>query len=76
VNLVGADGKVFGAEVGARVLASRTPREDLAPDPNLPPETRLWAALQAVSGGPWSGCVYDVEEIVRVLEAGKRALAR
>jgi putative YjhG/YagF family dehydratase len=76
VNLVGADGKVFGAEEGARVLASRTPREDLAPDPNLPPETRLWAALQAVSGGPWSGCVYDVEEIVRVLEAGKRALAR
>jgi dihydroxyacid dehydratase/phosphogluconate dehydratase len=75
VNLVGADGRVFGAEEGAKLLASRPPREDLAPDPNLPPETKLWAALQDVSGGAWGGCVYDVEAIVRVLEAGKKALA-
>jgi hypothetical protein len=27
-----------------------------------------------VSGGPWGGCVYDVDAIVRVLEAGKKAL--
>jgi dihydroxyacid dehydratase/phosphogluconate dehydratase len=60
---------------GAEVLASRPPRPDLASDPNLPADTRLWAALQDVSGGTWGGCVYDVEAILRVIEAGKRALA-
>jgi len=42
-------------------------REDLAPDPDLPPETRLWAALQDAGGGTWGGCVFDVEEIARRL---------
>jgi len=55
-------------------LASRPPRADLAPDPALPDDTRLWAALQDASGGPWAGAVYDVERIVRLLEAGRRAL--
>lgn len=71
VNLVGANGVVFGPEEGARVLASRPPRPDLAPDPDLPDATRLWAALQAVSGGPWGGCVYDVEAILARLRAGR-----
>lgn len=31
--------------------------------PNVPDDTRLWAALQNVSGGTWGGCVYDVEAI-------------
>ena len=35
------------------------PRSDLAPDPNLPADTRLWALLQQASGGVWAGCVYD-----------------
>jgi hypothetical protein len=30
--------------------------------------------LQRASGGSWAGCVYDVEKIIRVLEAGQRAL--
>ncbi len=63
VNLIGAGETVFGAEEGTRVLAARPPRPDLAPDPDLPDDTRLWAALQAVSGGTWGGCVYDVEAI-------------
>ncbi len=37
---------------------------DLAPDPRLPADTRLWAALQNASGGSWGGCVYDVDAIV------------
>lgn len=74
VDLVGAGGRYFGPEEGARVLAGRPPRPDLAPDPDLPAETRLWAALQDVSGGTWGGSVYDVETIVRVLAAGRRAL--
>jgi len=74
VNLVGSNGKIFGPEEGARVLASRPPRPDLAPDPALPDDTRLWAALQEVSGGAWAGAVFDTEAILRVLEAGKKAL--
>ncbi len=76
VNLVGADGKIVGAEEGTRILATRPPRPDLAPDPELPAETRLWAALQDVCGGTWGGSVFDTETIIRVLDAGKKALAR
>ena len=64
VDLVGRDGVTFGAEEGARVLAARAPRADLAPDPDLPDDTRLWAALQQVGGGTWGGCVYDVDAII------------
>src|SRR6185503_11246682 len=46
VDLVGADVVTFDAGEGARVLAARPPRPDLAPDPALPDDTRLWAALQ------------------------------
>jgi putative YjhG/YagF family dehydratase len=68
VDLVGEEGRVFGAEEGARVLARRAPREDLRADPQLPADTKLWAALQNVSGGTWGGCVYDVEAIVKALD--------
>ncbi len=74
VNLIGHGGKVYESAQGAAVLAGRAPHPDLAPDPDLPDDTRLWAALQEVSGGIWNGCVYDVERILRVLEAGKQAL--
>jgi putative YjhG/YagF family dehydratase len=76
VNLVGEDGRTFNAEEGARVLAARAPRADLAADAALPNETRLWAALQDASGGPWGGCVFDVDSILKVLAAGKRALEK
>ena len=72
VNLVGAGGQVFGIDEGARVLSARAPRPDLEPDPALPPETRLWAALQDLCGGAWGGCVYDVDTILDVIAAGKR----
>jgi xylonate dehydratase len=75
VNLVGEAGRIFGAEEGVRVLAGRAARTDLAPDPALPGDTRLWAALQDASGGSWGGCVFDVDAILKVLAAGKRALA-
>jgi len=55
-------------------LGARTPHPDLAPDPDLPADTKLWAALQDASGGPWAGAVYDADRIVRLLEAGRRAL--
>jgi len=74
INVVGEGGVVVGAEAAAQVLERRLPRPDLAADAALPDDTRLWAALQGVSGGTWGGAVYDVEAIVKVLEAGKRAL--
>jgi dihydroxyacid dehydratase/phosphogluconate dehydratase len=74
VNFVGENGVMVGVDAGSRILDRRALRSDLAPDPALPDDTRIWAALQNVSGGTWGGCVYDVDEIVRVLDAGKRAL--
>src|SRR5262249_29158053 len=50
VDLVGEGDREFSAEEGARVLANRPLREDLGADPALPDDTRLWAALQRVSG--------------------------
>jgi putative YjhG/YagF family dehydratase len=69
VDLVGEGETIVGPEDGARVLARREPRADLAPDPDLPADTRLWAALQYVSGGAWGGCVYDVDAIYAALAA-------
>jgi putative YjhG/YagF family dehydratase len=71
VDLVGEVERLFGPEEGARELARRTPRADLAPDSQLPADTRLWAALQRVGGGTWGGCVYDVEAIIGALGADK-----
>jgi putative YjhG/YagF family dehydratase len=64
VNLIGETAK---PEEGDAILRSRSPHPTLAADPNLPEDTRLWAALQAVGGGTWGGCVYDVEAIVQRL---------
>jgi dihydroxyacid dehydratase/phosphogluconate dehydratase len=51
----------------AEQLAARSPRADLAADPGLPDDTRLWAALVRASGGTWGGCVYDVDAITKAL---------
>jgi putative YjhG/YagF family dehydratase len=66
-----ADGSLQPAD---DLLARREPHPDLRPDPSLPDDTRLWAALQDASGGPWSGAVYDVDRILKLLDAGRRAL--
>jgi putative YjhG/YagF family dehydratase len=67
VNFVGELEQIFDAEEGLRRLNQRPPRTDLRPDPALPADTRLWAALQQASGGIWGGCVYDPDAIVRRL---------
>ena len=56
------------------MLHDRAERSDLVADPLLPDDTRLWAALQDASGGTWGGCVFDVDRILEVLAAGRRAL--
>jgi putative YjhG/YagF family dehydratase len=68
VDLVGEGDERFDAEEGARRLALRERRNDLAPHPELPDDTRLWAALVQASGGVWAGCVYDADAIVARLK--------
>jgi putative YjhG/YagF family dehydratase len=68
LHLVGDAEEIFGAEEGSRRLAQRKPRADLRPHPQLPDDTRLWAALIHASGGVWGGCVYDVDKIVSQLK--------
>ena len=74
VNLIGEGPESrterFSAEEGARRLAAREPRTDLAPHPALPEDTRLWAALVQASGGVWGGCVYDTGAIIDQLARG------
>ncbi|MEY2599701.1 MAG: YagF [Verrucomicrobiota bacterium] len=72
LDLVGEGERRFGPEEGAAILAGRPTREDLAPHPALPPETRVWAALQQAGGGTWGGCVYDPDAILELL-AGRNA---
>ena len=63
VNLHGTVNLVAGEEE----LARRAMRPDLAADPGLPADSRLWALLQNVSGGTWGGCVFDLEAITKKL---------
>jgi putative YjhG/YagF family dehydratase len=70
IDLVGTiDGPLSPAEAQA-ILRGREPHPALAPNPRIPDDTRLWAALQRASGGTWAGCVYDVDRIIEVIEAG------
>ncbi len=62
VNLVAPDGQSAEA-----LLVSREPHPDLRVDPDMPEDTRLWAALQQAGGGTWGGCVYDVDAIIERL---------
>ena len=70
VNLIGEGDERFSAEEGTRRIAARSPRPDLAPHPDLPDDTRLWAALVQASGGIWAGCVYDTDSILAKLSQG------
>jgi putative YjhG/YagF family dehydratase len=69
IDMVGDSERIYSAAEGAKVLAERPPRSDLTADPNLPDDTRLWAALQRVSGGTWGGCVFDAKAITEALAA-------
>jgi len=73
VNMIGEDSVPGSVDAGTALLAGRPVRSDLAHDPALPDDTRLWAALQDASGGTWGGCVFDVDAIVKALAAGRRA---
>lgn len=74
VNFVGTKDNRVSLEEAATILSEREPHPDLRPNPNLPDDTRLWAALQAASGGTWRGSVYDVDRIIEAIEIGMKEL--
>lgn len=67
INFVGTLQHRVDPEEGVKILEQRTAHERLAPNPALPDDTRLWAALQQLGGGTWGGCVYDVDKVVEKL---------
>lgn len=62
-------GSVDVVSVESAEFMSRGPHPDLKPDPRVPTDTRIWAALQNASGGPWGGCVYDADAIAAKLNS-------
>lgn len=68
INFLGSE-KELEPDAAAAVLAARPIHPGLTAHPDLPDDTRLWAALQRASGGVWGGCVYDVDRIIAALEA-------
>jgi len=73
LDFVGTPGTELETHEGARVLAERSPHPMLSADPDLPDDTRLWAALQALGGGTWGGCVFDTDAIIAALSAQERS---
>ena len=76
VDFIGTKNTPLNPQEGAKVLEKRKPSFPLSEDKDLPDDTRLWAALQNVSGGTWGGCDFDVDEIVKTLDAGQAALKK
>lgn len=74
INFLGPDGQELDASTATALLNARESHPEIKPDAKLPDDTRLWAALQAVSGGTWRGCIYDVDRIIEVLNAGTQTL--
>jgi len=73
VDLVGHGPDEWTSEQAAAELEQRDTRDDVAPDPGLPPDTVLWARLQSASGRLWGGCVYDTAAIAAARPRGARA---
>ncbi len=67
VDFIGEADRACSGEEGRHVLLARATPGNLRPHPQLPDDTRLWAALQQAGGGTWGGCVYDVERILEKL---------
>jgi len=76
INLIGTESGMLTPREAEALLAQRPTHANLAPHPDLPADTRLWAALQRASGGVWQGCVYDTEKIIEVIEAGLNVARR
>ena len=70
LRFVGSGETRYSPEKAAEVLGSRKPHPGLRVNEKLPDDTRLWAALQNACGGTWAGCIYDVDRIISIINAG------
>jgi len=61
------EGTLDVVSLDAARLGERPVSGKLQLHPDLPDDTRLWAALQNASGGSWGGCVYDTQRICELL---------
>lgn len=75
INFIGTEDNPLSFTDAAVVLEKRSLHPDLKPHADLPDDTRLWAALQSVSGGTWTGSIYDVDKIIEVISVGQQTLA-
>ncbi len=71
IDCVGTEERGMTESEAAEMLAGRDRHPELAAHPELPEDTKLWAVLQAASGGTWGGCVYDAEAIAARLGGGR-----
>jgi putative YjhG/YagF family dehydratase len=69
LDFVGDASTSMSPAEGAAELSRRSPHPNLAPHPDLPSDTRLWAALQSLAGGTWGGCIYDPDALLQRLKA-------
>lgn len=69
IDFIGEGNAELNSDEATRLLAERPPHPDLGEHPQLPTDTRLWACLQAASGGTWGGCVYDLDAIQKRLSS-------
>lgn len=63
INLVGENGVAISPAEGDRLISARSSRTDLERDPMLPDFIRQWGLIQHLSGGPWKGCIEDIEAL-------------
>ncbi len=71
VDWIGDRRRRYPPAQASRILLQRPLHPALRPHPDLPLDTRLWAAMQEASGGAWGGCVYDADRIAALLERGR-----
>jgi len=74
LHFLGTPDQEVTPDEGSTILTNRPVNPDVMPSAQLPDDTKLWAALQSVSGGTWRGSIYDVDHIIEVLKAGEEAL--
>jgi dihydroxyacid dehydratase/phosphogluconate dehydratase len=74
INFIGEEDTLYSDEQALKVLNERELHPDLKSNDKLPADTKLWAALQNASGGTWSGCIYDVDKIIEIINRGTKAM--
>ena len=73
IDTINLEGSIDIVSISSEELQARGRHPDLKPNPKVPKDTLLWAALQNASGGSWAGSVYDVDRITDLLEKGLKA---